>query len=130
MSYVSLLYSSSAYSKHTHLGVSQRTVTSYPRYRIRTIITSSLWLDFLHKSFNSAFSSAWQATCSSIFIRNYVQHVASDLIVTASQYRSGELGLIPELHPQLRKRLLVRRGAQKHQRRLPSRCDRLPPGSE
>lgn len=69
-------------------------------------------------------------TCLPIIKGNYVRHVASNLIVAALQYRSGQFGLIPELHPQLRKRLFLRRGAQKHQRRLPPRCDRLPPGSE
>lgn len=59
-----------------------------------------------------------------------LQHVVSDIIVTARQYRSSEFGLVSELHPNLRKHLLLRRGAQKYQRRLQSRCDRLPPGSE
>lgn len=102
---------------------------SYPGNCIRTITRSSLWPDllqlrvFLFMTDNLLINVHTELSID-------VQHVASDLIVTARQYHSGEFGLIPELHPQLRKRQLLWRGAQRHQRRLPSRCNRLSPGSE
>lgn len=122
-----------AYSEHIHLSESQSTVTSYPRGCITKscpTISFSLRPCILHHVLNFAFFSAKQTVYLEIFTRNPVHNVASVLVVVALQYRSGELGLVPQLHAQLRKHPLRRRPAQKHQRRLQARCNRCTPGSE